>query len=138
MRHVYWDSCIAIYRVERVEPWAWRLEQAIAALGDDWSLHVSELTRLECRVGPLIARHAELTARYDEFFSRQELVYAALDRRTFDLAAQLRAVHRLKTPDALHLAAAIASGCDEIWTNDHRLDAAAASTLKVVIPADRS
>ncbi len=137
MRRIYWDSCIAIYQVEMVEPWASRLKRDIEALGSDWSLHVSELTRLECRVGPMIAGHAELSARYDEFFGRSELVYAALDRGAFELATQLRAAHRLKTPDALHLAAAIAARCDELWTNDHRLDAAATSALRVVALTNR-
>jgi predicted nucleic acid-binding protein len=36
-------------------------------------------------------------------------------------AAQLRADLNLKTPDALHLAAAIEAGCDRVLTNDNRL-----------------
>ncbi len=37
------------------------------------------------------------------------------------LAAQLRAAYRLKTPDAIHLATAIDSGCDTFITNDGNL-----------------
>lgn len=37
------------------------------------------------------------------------------------LAAQLRAGYKLKTPDAIHLATAIDSGCDCFITNDDRL-----------------
>ncbi len=37
------------------------------------------------------------------------------------LAAQLRAAYRLKTPDAIHLATAIDSGCDVFVTNDDSL-----------------
>ena len=37
------------------------------------------------------------------------------------LAAQLRAAYRLKTPDAIHLATAIDSGCDVFITNDDNL-----------------
>ena len=48
------------------------------------------------------------------------------DPRIFDRAAELRAKYRLKTPDALHLACAIHHGCSEFWTNDGRLDEAAA------------
>jgi predicted nucleic acid-binding protein len=46
---------------------------------------------------------------------------ADLTDEVFLLAAQLRAASRaLKTPDAIHLAAAIHHGCDEFWTNDER------------------
>ena len=38
--------------------------------------------------------------------------------------------YNLKTPDALHLAAAIIGGCQEFWTQDHRLDHAAAHYLR--------
>ena len=36
-----------------------------------------------------------------------------LSRVVFDLATDLRARHRLKTPDALHQAAAIRTRCDD-------------------------
>ena len=45
--------------------------------------------------------------------------------RRYRLAAELRAHHRLKTPDALHLATAQSHGCTEIWTNDNRLNSTA-------------
>ena len=35
-------------------------------------------------------------------------------------------------PDALHLAAAIASGCEEPWANDERLIRAADGRIRVV------
>jgi predicted nucleic acid-binding protein len=55
-----------------------------------------------------------------------------LDRPLFDLATQLRVRHRLKTPDALHLAAALHSGCVEFWTNDDRLANAAQDRLRLL------
>lgn len=36
-------------------------------------------------------------------------------------AAELRARHRLRTPDALHIATALVSGCDAFLTNDLKL-----------------
>jgi predicted nucleic acid-binding protein len=53
-----------------------------------------------------------------------------------NLATDLRAQYRLKTPDALHLAAAITAGCDEFWTNEHRLEQAAAGRLTLVTFGD--
>ncbi|WP_295455473.1 PIN domain-containing protein [uncultured Thiodictyon sp.] len=58
--------------------------------------------------------------------------YATLSRPVFDLATDLRARYRLKTADAMHLAAAIIYGCDEFWTNDRRLDQAAAGHIQTV------
>lgn len=40
------------------------------------------------------------------------------DRAIWDLAAQLRAAHKLKLPDAVHLATAIKAACRFLITND--------------------
>ena len=58
---------------------------------------------------------------HDPFFLPPRFEVAPFNRSVFDLAAELRAKFKLKTPDALHVAAARASGCDEFWTNDRRL-----------------
>ena len=55
-----------------------------------------------------------------------------LNRLVFELATRLRAESQLKTPDALHLAAAIFAGCREFWTNDKQLVKAAGKHLTVV------
>jgi len=57
--------------------------------------------------------------RFENFFASVAVV--PLSPAQCDLAAELRAQHRLKTPDARHAAAAISNGCDEFWTNDRRL-----------------
>lgn len=55
-----------------------------------------------------------------------------LGEEQFMHAAQLRARHGLRTPDALHLAVAQLADCDQLWTNDnHRAAAAAARGLAV-------
>lgn len=73
-----------------------------------------------------------MLARYDRFFSTPGYIHILLDSTAFDLATELRARHGLKTPDALHLAAAIASGCGELWTNDGRLTRAADNRIRVI------
>lgn len=45
----------------------------------------------------------------------------SIDETIVDLAAQLRAKNELKTPDAIHIATAIAKGADYFLTNDRRL-----------------
>ena len=67
---------------------------------------------------------------YDQYFAACHM--APLDRKVFDLAARFRVENRLKTPDALHLAAATVAGCDAFWTNDRRLLAAAHDEIQVV------
>jgi predicted nucleic acid-binding protein len=131
---LYLDTSMVIHLVERCVP-----EQEailIAALNKRAArkplMCWTDLTRLECRVKPLRAHDQELLSCYEAFFSQPAAYHVSLDETTFDLATELRARHRLKTPDALHLAAAIEAGCDEFWTNDHRLDAAASGYLKTV------
>lgn len=50
-----------------------------------------------------------------------------------DLATELWARQGLETPDALHLAAAIRSGREGLWTNDTRLATTAAEHLRIVV-----
>jgi predicted nucleic acid-binding protein len=55
-----------------------------------------------------------------------------LSREVMDRATAIRAQYGLKTPDAIHLAAAVAAGCDVFLTNDHRLDRFPGITIEVV------
>lgn len=129
----YLDSCVVIYLIEMQEPWHThvraRLLPAAGALPD---ICFSDLTRLECRVGPLMRGDAEALAEYDEFFATPGFRRAALNAAEFDLATELRARHRIGVADALHLAAAIGAGCDEFWTNDLVLEKAAAGRVRIV------
>jgi len=86
-------------------------------------LCVSPLVRLEVLVKPLSDEDLILVSDYEDFLRDQN--WLAIDDRIFGLALQLRARHRIKTPDALHLATALHHGCAEFWTNDDRLKSAA-------------
>ena len=129
---IYWDSCVAIYRVEQVVPWSARIEQRLLELPGDARVCLCDLTWMECRIGPMRAGNSSLLARYDEFFARPEVAWTPLTREVFGRASQLRAAHRIKAPDALHLAAALVDGCTEFWTHDDRLASAAAGHIRVV------
>ena len=48
-------------------------------------------------------------------------------------AAELRARFNLKTPDALHLAAAQCHGCEALWTHDNRLDQASRGLATILL-----
>lgn len=132
---LYVDTSVVISFVERAIS---EREASIAAalnerLRENPLLCWTDLTRLECIVSPLRARDAALLADYDAFFAQTVAHWLPLSRAVFDRAAHLRADHRLKTPDALHLAAAIEGGCDEFWTSDNRLDAAASGYLRTLV-----
>ncbi len=50
----------------------------------------------------------------------------------FRRAAEIRASHGFKTPDALHLAAAVVGGCSAFLTNDAQLARFSGLTVEVV------
>jgi predicted nucleic acid-binding protein len=134
MRRAYLDACVAIYYVEHHAVLYPRISASLFPPEGQLIVPVfSDLTRLECRVLPLRQRDHELLARYDAFFDLTDSVRAVIDRAVFDLAAELRAQHGIKTPDALHLAAAVRAGCDDFWTNDNRLAKAAEGRIAVVV-----
>lgn len=79
---------------------------------------VSDLVRLECRVGPLKRNDAKTLARFDQFFNTT--VVLPIPPAVFDRAADLRARSSFKAPDALHLETARYPGCTGLWTTDNR------------------
>ena len=127
---IYLDAAPVIYMVERVAPFfeivAHRLEMPEVVRV------ASELTRMECRVKPLQDARKQLMDDFDRFFADTEMV--ALAREVMDRATVIRAHYGFKTPDAIHLAAALVSGCDAFLTNDHRLDRFADIAIEVVQP----
>ena len=92
---------------------------AILATGD--RLAVSDLVRLECRVGPLAAGNATRLAEFDAFFASPDVQVVPVTTAVFDRAALIRARHRFRLADSLNLAAAVEAGCDGFLTNDARL-----------------
>jgi len=115
---IYLDSCVLIYRLEGVAELRSRVAEAMrGAAGEDFC--ISDLVRLESLVGPIRDRDAQRKAVFEALFRTFRRL--GLTRAVFDLAAELRATHRLRTPDALHAACAMVHGCRQLWTNDRRL-----------------
>jgi predicted nucleic acid-binding protein len=85
-------------------------------------LVVSALTLLEVLVVPYRTGNVELARRYEALLTRSRGVRMVdLTRDHMRLAAQLRAITGVATPDALQLAASLATGCTAFLTNDRRL-----------------
>ena len=133
MRRIYLDSCAVIYAIEGTTELRARIGAVLLPPNEESPCVIyTDLTRLECRVKPLAEENTGLIKTYDDFFSTPGYEKHALDTPTFDLATDLRARYRIKTPDALHLAAAINAGCVQFWTNDAHLTRAAAGRIAVV------
>lgn len=117
---VYIDAVCVIYAVEKVKPYdalldpLWR-----AAATRRLSLVSSELSVMEVLVKPIAAANAKLEASFRAFlFDSTELQLKPVDRTIIERAAQIRAATRLKPPDAIHAATALAASTSLFVTND--------------------
>ncbi|HEY7427703.1 MAG TPA: PIN domain-containing protein [Gemmataceae bacterium] len=119
---IYLDSNIVIFFVEKrpIEgpKVAARLATAYSA-GD--TVAISDLTRMECQVGPLKSGDASLLADFGRFFGLPTVSVLGLTAAVFDRAARIRATHGFKPLDSLHLAGAVEHGCGLFLTNDVQL-----------------
>jgi uncharacterized protein len=128
---IYLDSCIAIYVVEAHPHYASKVTAELNAL-QSAQICYSPLVRLECLVKPLQRQNQLLQNLYAQFWASQQNL--SLVDEIFMRAAQIRAdFPSMKTPDAIHLAAALHYGCDEFWTNDDRLAKAAPALAKNIL-----
>jgi predicted nucleic acid-binding protein len=81
----------------------------------------SGITLLEVLVVPYRAGDLDLAERYEALLTRSRGVrLIGVDPVQLRTAAQLRAVHGVRTPDALQLAAALTTRCSALVTNDRR------------------
>jgi len=117
---LYLDTAPVIYVVEQVLPFFPVVDARLSASG--MVLVASDLTRMECRVKPVREEKTDLLKDYDDFFSSAVTEIVVLSREVIDRATEIRARHRFKTPDAIHLAAAVVTHCAVFLTNDHRFD----------------
>lgn len=123
MSLIYLDSSILIYLIERHPIYASIIEKSLSrSIGS--ILATSALVRLEVLTKPMQDGQDEIVALYRQFLDSTRNL--SINDASFSIALELRAKHRLKTPDALHLAVALIHHCDAFWTNDNRLAAAAA------------
>ncbi len=129
---LYLDAAPVIYAVEQVTPFFAVVDARLSASG---TVRVaSDLTRMECRVKPVREGNADLLKDYDDFFAYAVAEIVALSREGMDRATEIRARYGFKTPDAVHLAAAVVTSCDVFLTNDHRLDRFPDLSIEVVRP----
>ena len=120
---IYLDTCIAIYLVEEHPVYHKQIETALR--GGKLISCISPLVEMECLVLPIKKQRDDLIAKFEQFFASHRRL--SMPSEIYRRAAELRARHNLKTPDALHLSTAQYHGCTAFWTNDNRLNIAVGS-----------
>lgn len=131
---IYLDANATIYFVEKVAPYYQGIRQRMTDIQGKPKVYcvVNELLLMEVRVKPLREQdHAKL-ASFESYFAAFASQTVSMNKSVFELATELRVRHKVKTPDALHLAAAIHAGCDQFWTNDDKLIKAAEGHIEVI------
>ena len=116
---IYLDASSIIYSVERNEPYFTLLAPAWQqAAAGQFVVVCSELVIAETLVRPIREGNADLAAAIRDVFSAPEVELIPTTRQLWEDTARLRAETGLKTPDALHAATALRSGCTLFITND--------------------
>ncbi|MGH8070411.1 MAG: type II toxin-antitoxin system VapC family toxin [Candidatus Entotheonellia bacterium] len=129
---LYLDAAPVIYTVEQVSGYAAAVDARLSVA--EVVQVASNHTHMECRVKPLRDGNGELLKDYDDYFEGAVAEIVALSGEVIDRATAIRAQYRFKTPDAIHRAAAVVSGCTVFLTNDHRLDRFPDITVEVIRP----
>ncbi|MBA4368014.1 MAG: PIN domain nuclease [Desulfobacterium sp.] len=81
----------------------------------------STVTLLEVLVHPLRCNNRELATEYRDILLNSKLMTLEVSNVIAEQAAQLRAVHNIRTPDAIQISAALDARATYFFTNDIRL-----------------
>jgi predicted nucleic acid-binding protein len=117
------DTAPLIYWIEKHPSHAAKLRPFFsAAERQEFRLVTSYITVVEVLVHPLRNGRSDLARDYREILLRSPaLTTIPLDEDIAEEAARLRAVHKLKTPDAIQLATATTAGATWFVSNDAHL-----------------
>lgn len=110
---------IALFETQELKPdglWGF-MNQAIAA--ETVSFHTSTLSFSELLVKPYRNKDELLARQYLQLAKSEDwLTVQSISPTVIEIAAALRAVARLRLPDAIHVATAMSAHCDHILTFD--------------------
>lgn len=122
-RVVGFDTSIFIYHLELSRRYAEVAAVALTGLASNEFRGVtSVLTLMEIAVRPLQTGRPEVADIYGVSLNTfPNLTIATIDNDTARQAAELRAIYRLGTPDAIHVAACLQHGATAFVTNDKTL-----------------
>ena len=119
-RRLYVDTAPLIYYFEVNAAYIERMDRVFALIATNRVATFSAVHILtEVMVKPLQSGNHELAEEYrDILLNNDAYTLVPVTLPIAESAAELRARYNLRTPDALHVAAAISSGCDAFLTND--------------------
>ena len=122
-RRLYFDAAPLIYWVESYAAYIAKMDRVIATVETSPLQAVtSVLTLAEVMAQPLRVGNTGLARQYrDVLIGRDDYTLELVTAEIAISAGEFRARYGLRTPDAIHAATAIASGCDAFLTNDHKL-----------------
>jgi predicted nucleic acid-binding protein len=86
----------------------------------DFMVVTSTVTLLEVLIHPLRSNNGKLATEYRDILLNSRLVTLDVSSAIAEQAAQLRATHNIRTPDAIQIGAAISAGASYFFTNDVR------------------
>ena len=122
-KHIFLDSAPLIYYIEDNELYSSVLDELFELnLKRKVQLTTSTITLLEVLVMPLKTNNFDLVEKYKSILCESDTFEIwNMDVEIAEKAAELRAKYRLKTPDAIQIAAAICRFSDYFLTNDKQL-----------------
>ncbi len=118
---IYWDTCVFIaWLKDETDKWPPAIWQGIQDVADlvnvgQAILVTSTLIRTEVFLGTLTLEQKQ---KFAGILRRRNVQEVAPHMRIADRASAIREKHKIKTPDAIHLATAILYGVDEMQTMD--------------------
>ena len=120
VQRLYIDAAPLIYYVEEHPTFIAKMDRIINLIeASSLEAFSAVLTLTEVLVQPLKTDDEQLVQEYrDILVNSGAYTLVSITATIADSAADLRARYNLRTPDALHVAAAIQTGCDAMLTND--------------------
>ena len=117
------DSAPLIYFIEQNPTYLEMMRLFFRTLNQgEFRVVTSVVTLPEVLVYPLRQGNTTLAQQYrDILFNAEGLTTIPVSPDIAEVAAQLRAIHNLRTPDAVQMATAICEGASFFLTNDARL-----------------
>ncbi len=109
-----------IYYVENHPTYANKMD-AVIEIVETMSIEIytASIALTELLMKPLQAQNQSLVDSYRELLTDTDYIYlVSVTPAVAEKAAYLRARYGLRTPDALHVAAAISANCNVFLTND--------------------
>jgi len=131
---LFLDTAPVIYFVERNPEFVDRVDPIFDRLESEMTAVVGAVTIAECLVGALRLGLTDLEQVYLNVVTRGDVLFVEDTLAIAHEAARVRFKYNLQLPDALQIAAAIASNCEAFLTNDAQIKRV--TELKVLVVSE--